>query len=234
MGSVMKGFISTVALASMLLIMTPVPAQANDCSAAYWWRDLRTPSSNDNEYGVKSTGILVTAVNHCVQHRTLYVYGDSNDFVEIGWYRDGTGGQTLDVCTDTTAPHVLVFQMRNGFKSCKPNTPLLTQGESYSFKIENPDHNYSFSFAWGVGSIPNQGLGAYTTNHKQGQAKASTERHRYEDNLRGTFTGVNSLGSSIWHALPNAVIQQGSDPYPYIVCDWSPSYFRVDTLSGCG
>jgi hypothetical protein len=232
--AIVVGFLQAVVVSCVFLVSTAVPSQAANCGPAYDWRDIRTPSTNNNEWGVKASAVLVTGLEPCVQHRTLYVWHSSDDFVEIGWYRDGSSGQSLDLCTNSTAPRVLVFQKRNGAKSCKPNTPVLTGGQSYSFKIQNPEHDLSFTFWWGVGSIPDTALGPYQTDHINGQAKASTERHQYEDSLRGDFTGVNSLGSSVWHALPNVVTQQGGDPYPYIVCSYGSTYLHVNTLSGCG
>jgi hypothetical protein len=230
-----RAFVSTLAIGSLLLVGFAQPAQAVTCtSTSSWFYSVQTTILNPYEYGVKASNILVTGLEPCRQVRSLYVWNNDFDIVEVGWYRDGSSGDHADGCTVSTAPRVLVYQIRNGAVSCKPNTPILTGGQYYSFKVQNPDHNLSFHYFWGVGTIPDTALGPYVTDHTRGQAQISDEAFNAADNLRANYTGVNSLGSSAWHALPTAHLYDGpGNEDPYVVCSWGSTSLRVEPAGSC-
>ncbi len=233
MRPVVRSFLATLMISSFLLVSTALPARAACVGVSNTFYGVDTQNSSMFEYGAEADNILVTGLEPCNQTRTLYVWRDGNDWVEIGWYRDGTN-QSLSNCTNSTAPRVFVYQLRNGFISCKPNTAILTGGENYSFRVRNPEHNFSFNFYWGAGTIPGTALGSYMTDHSRGAAIMTTEAHQPGDNLRAHFTGVKSLGDSLWHNLPTPLkLEHGVGQAPYIVCSYGTTYLHVEPSGSC-
>jgi hypothetical protein len=234
MTPITRAFISTLAIGSLVLVGSAQPARAGACTSGSAWYYGVWTNQNWNEYGARADNILVTGLEPCRQNRSIFIWDNSDDYVEVGWYRSGSNGDNYTRCTYSTAPRVFVFQVRNGAISCKPNTAILTGGEYYSFKVHNPDHDNDFHFFWGVGSIPGTALGPYTTDHTNGRAMVDTEAYQDGDNLRGHFTGVDSLGASIWHALPNPSLVNGpGNENPYVVCSWGSTFLHVEPSGSC-
>jgi hypothetical protein len=176
---------------------------------------------------------VINASPECIIVRSVYVWDDVDDYVEIGWYQDGAD-QSVTVCTNTTTPHILVFQYRNGAASCRQNTPLLTVGQDYSFKVPNPEHDLDFHFFWDTDLTPDVPIGAYMTGHSNGMARTGTEHHSASGSLRADFRGFNSLGGQgNWHPYSGAYVNVFPPLGGYVVCSWGDTYLHVRANGNC-
>ena len=179
--------------------------------------------------------LVVDPSSDCELMRTLYIQKDEVNWVEVGWYQDGADG-SLDICTDTLTPHVLVYAFVYGYIKCKPSVPTLSAGEEYSFKVANPDHDLDFTYYWDSDSTPDQSLGSYSTLHAKGYPQASDERRNgTDDSLRASFDMTESLGSGGgWHSFPTPVrLEEYRDTSGWAVCSWSGNGLVVRSESTC-
>ncbi len=158
----------------------------------------------------------------CILVRSIYSKVDSDNWVEIGWYKDGSS-QSLDKCDDTTTPHLMVYALVNGFIKCKPGTPALSAGSSYSFRVENPAHDNSFEYFF-QGSPE----GSYATSFTQGLSQAFSERHTSGENLKADFSSLRFLGNAgSWNAWSSVTNGSFGDISGWLFCPVGSNAFNV-------
>lgn len=218
-----------MALLFVTLGLRPEFAAAVTCTVLGSGKGKVADPSVSNQWGGRSSGIsVVDPPSSCPLVRSLYINGiDSDNWVEIGWYKDGTDA-SVSKCDDTTDPHILVWASVNGFRKCKPNPPALSAGETYSFRVDNPDHDNDFVYYWSSDSSPTILLGHYTTDHTSGRPQAATERHYDGENLRVDMSGIKSLRwSGDWDPFPDWYDFSTPGTGDYRICDTGPSLLEV-------
>lgn len=166
----------------------------------------------------------------CGLVRSLYLWTTTNNFVEVGWYQNGSVG-SIAGCPDYVTPHVFAHAFVGGEPMCKQNPPLLPVDPDpvYSFKVDNIGHDLDFTFWWDSDTTPSQTMGDFTTRIAYGWPIFATERHDLSDSLRADLDGVNSLGGGgEWHdvPLPN-YLRINNNISPYGVCSWSSHHLIV-------
>jgi len=89
----------------MLLALGARPAQAVICDSDASWYQVRSPDA-DHQYGGRAEKILVVnPTSDCELTRSLYIYKNGTNWVEVGWYKDGLYA-SLDKCSDSTSPRI--------------------------------------------------------------------------------------------------------------------------------
>jgi hypothetical protein len=158
----------------------------------------------------------------------VYINSDYDNFVEVGWYEEGTFS-SIAKCDDVVAPHVLVYAVVNGFIKCKPSTPQLSAGQNYSFRVDNPDHDHDFTYYWDTDGSPDQLLGNYATDFSKGYPESGDERKNADDSLRADMSSMAVLGGGRgWNDFPSPVsLDQVGNVGGYSVCSWGDSFLEV-------
>jgi len=214
------GFAVTLAVAGLFLAILPAQsALAVTCTNQGWIVDS---FSTDQQFGVRAatnldvnpTGTICTAI------RSVYIIRDlPNNYVEVGWFEDGPD-QPDDPCSYVTTPHILVYAVVDSFVKCKPGTQALTAGQEYSFRVDNPDHDFDYTYYYDDDTTPSISLGFFATDHKAGYPQMATERGTSGENLRAGFGGVNTLGPIAWHVLDDPDVFSQGDVGSWDVCSW--------------
>lgn len=167
--------------------------------------------------------------------RSIYVYDSMTNHFEMGWYQDGNL-QSVGDCPNFQTPHLLMYQQRNGAISCHPNPVGLTVGEDYSFKIANPDHNFTFKYYWDSDASPNILIGTYTGNFSHAKARSGDEHHNSDvaDSLKADFTGMESMNSAdVWGPFPSPALYTNNPVTGWTVCTWGGSTLTVRQSGNC-
>lgn len=188
-----------------------------------------------NEYGAKTTNnSVINPASTCGLVRSVYVWDTADNIVEVGWFEDGTNGSAAK-CSDVLSPHILVYAIVNGFIKCKTGTNALSAGQSYSFRVDNPDHDFDFVYYWDDDTTPNISLGFYATDHRNGFPQSGDERKHPNDSLRASFSGLNSLGGGgAWHAFPSPVnLGSTGNVSGFTVCSWGSTFLHVRATGNC-
>jgi hypothetical protein len=164
----------------------------------------------------------------------MYVIKDTFNLVEVGWYQDGAS-QSLDKCTNTLTPHVLVAAVTNNFWKCKTGTALLTAGQDYSFRVDNVSHDMDFDYYWDSDTSPDIHLGFFGTFHTSGTAEAVDEKHSAGAYLKADFDDFDSLRSGgSWGNLPLPVdLVTVGDVSGWVVCSWSSNHLIARQSGNC-
>lgn len=122
----------------------------------------------------------------------------------------------------------------SGFNKCKQSTAQLTAGQDYSFRVDNPDHDFDFVYYWDDDTTPSISLGFYATDISLGHPHTWDERHDTPDSLRATMSSFNSLsGGGAWQSYPGANIFDTGPTDGWSVCSWSASSLVVKASGGC-
>jgi len=183
----------------------------------------------NNHFGEHAQVMTVNPVTSCVIVRSMYVWKNGDNFVEIGWYKDGTD-QSATKCDDVTTPHVLVYAIVAGHIKCKPSSPAIAAGSWYSYKVENPNHANAFDYYW-----EGWWQGYYTTSFSQGTVDSFSEHHLSGESLTADFNKEKYMGSAGNYSAWEASLEEDTPPYAgYIYCPTGTDAFHVRTLSvGC-
>jgi hypothetical protein len=216
-----RGFAVTLAMTGLFLAILPGPtAFAVTCVNQGWVVDS---FSTDQQYGARAATNLVVnpAGTTCTVIRSVYIIRDlPNNYVEVGYFEDGPD-QPDDPCSYVTTPHILVYAVVDGFVKCKTGTQGLTAGQEYSFRVDNPDHDFDFVYYWDDDTTPSISLGFYATDHRAGYPQMASERGTTSDSLRADFGGVNSLGGAgNWHVLSDPDVFSVGNVGSWDVCSW--------------
>lgn len=125
-------------------------------------------------------------------------------------------------------PHILVYALVNKFVKCKSGTNLLSAGQQYSFRVDNPDHDFDFVYYWDDDTTPNISLGFFSTDHKAGYPQMVSERGTQGDVLRASFGGVNSLGGAgNWNPFGDPTLVSTGFVGDWEVCSWGATSLVV-------
>jgi hypothetical protein len=223
-GIVIASFGVGVLTASTFVILTATPALAVTCTVGH---GVTADNLLQLGYGnrVTTPGIAVrnTSVN-CLRVSTVAIFdtGNSNTWVEVGWYDCGSSGCAAD-CDQVTSPHVLVVRYINRTPTCKPGTPATpvtsppTDGSA--FKVSNPDHDNTFGYFWETSS-----QGSYFVGFSHGFLFAHVgERHYSADSAYGEHNGLGYLGSAgNWNYWEDT--SGSSDVSDYQYCEYSKKH----------
>jgi hypothetical protein len=111
----------------------------------------------------------------------------------------------------------------------------LSGGSDYSFRVDNPDHDFDFVYYWDDDNTPDILLGFYATDHKNGIPNILDERFNSNDSLRARFTGVNTLGSQgNWRELPSPLdLDSWGLLGGFEVCSWGSTSLIVQAYGSC-
>lgn len=228
----LKGFL--VVLVTTFMTVIPFPRTALAACGGFNGFTVKAPLTN--QYGARVLlDYVVNPVTDCGIVRSVAIQTSIQNYVEIGWYEDdGAGGFGFTDCEHYSAPHILVFAAVNGFAKCKPNTQQLTAGESYSFRVDNPDHDFDFVYYWDADTSPNISLGFYATDISTGKPNTWDERHETSDSLRATLSSFNSLSSGgAWQGYPGADLSVSGSTVGWSVCSWSATSLVAKGTGSC-
>lgn len=141
----LRGFVVGVLLGIVVLTFLPLSAAgAVTCQAPLGHGISAYDTDAQNWFGTKvGANKAYNSANQCAQVRSIYVVADASSFAETGWYDAGSSGSIVK-CDPVTTPHLLVYAVVNGFVKCKPGTPALTAGQSYSMNVQNPTGDSTF------------------------------------------------------------------------------------------
>lgn len=147
-----RGFL--VVLVTAFMTWGPLTPAARAACGGFngWW--VTAPSTS--QYGARVLlNYVVNPSTNCGIVRSVTIYTSSQNYVEVGWYEDdGAGGFRFANCDHWASPHILVFAKVSGFNKCKQSTAQLTAGENYSFRVDNPDHDFDFVYYWDGDTTP--------------------------------------------------------------------------------
>jgi len=219
----------------MLLVLSVHPVKAVTCTFNGTGFIVKSKDTVAFEFGARVAFLRAENPSPaCVVLRAMYVIEDAFNLVEVGWYQDGSS-QSLDKCTNTLTPHVLVAAATNNFWKCKTGTAALAAGQEYSFRVDNPNHDLEFEYYWDTDSTPDAYLGFYGTFHTSGTAEAVDEKHSAGAYLKADFDDFDSRGSGgSWHnfPLPTELVATG-DVSGWSVCSWSSNHLMVRQTGNC-
>jgi len=210
----------------LLALLPPQAALAVTCINAGLGVDSL---GTDQQYGVRIGRNLIVNPSGtvCSVVRSAYIVRNWDNFVEVGYYEDGPDWPP-DPCTNVTTPHILVYAIVDRFIKCKAGTSGLTAGQEYSFRVDNPDHDFDFVHYWDDDTTPSISLGFYATDHKSGFPQVVSERATTADSLRGEFHEVNSLGGGgSWNWFGDALSFSNGNVGNWNICSWGPSHLDV-------
>jgi hypothetical protein len=209
-----------------LLGAFPLGAQAIPCAnnAGYGTRGLQA----DHQFGSRVTNnLVINPASTCSIVRSIYIVNSALNFVEVGWFENGPD-YPGDPCDDVSTPHILVYAKVAGHIKCKPATPALNAGQSYSFRVDNPDHDNDFVYYWAGDQTPDISLGYFATGFTRGYAQSGDERTATSDSLRADFSGLNSLGGGGgWHNFENPSTYSEGNVSGFAICSWSGGHLEV-------
>jgi hypothetical protein len=229
-GIIGRSFSATLVAVVWVLAGLPIPAQAGgSCGLQSVYVDS---PDNDRQYGMRvAENLVIDPAAMCGLVRSVYVWSSQNNFVEVGWFQNGSIG-AISGCQDFVRPHVFAHAFVDGEPKCKQDPPLLPVDPDpvYSFKVDNISHDFDFNYWWDTDTTPDQSMGYWGTPFmKYGWPVFATERHNLSDSLRATLDGVNSLGGGgEWHDVPLPISRHiNNDISPYEVCSWSSHHLTV-------
>jgi hypothetical protein len=218
------GFGAGVIAASTFVVLTATPALAVTCTAGH---GVSADNGLQLGYGnrVTNPGIAVrnTSVN-CLRNSNVKIYdpGNTDTWVEVGWYDCGSSGCAAD-CDQVTSSHVLVYRAINGTPTCKPGTPATPvtspPNDGNTFKVANPDHDNTFEYFWETSS-----QGSYFVGFSHGFLFAGVgERHYSGDSAYGEHKELGYLGSAgNWNTWADT--SGRSDVADYVYCEYSKKH----------
>ena len=230
-----RGFVTGIVTVTFLCALMVRPADAVTCTENGTGFIVKSQDSVPNEFGARVAFLRAEDPSPaCVVLRAMYVIDDGFNLVEVGWYQDGAS-QSLDNCTNTLLPHVLVAAVTNDFWKCKTGTAALTAGQDYSFRVDNPNHDLDFDYYWDTDSTPDTYLGFFGTFHVSGTAEAVDEKHSAGAYLKADFDDFDSRGSGGgWHNLPLPVeLVTIGDVSGWSVCSWSSNHLIAKQTGNC-
>ena len=193
--------------------------------------NVNTYPGTQNQYGTRVfENLVINPSTPCGIVRSVFIEDNAANYVEVGWFENNAGAFQFEGCQDFANPHVLVYAVVLGDAKCKANPPSLPLSPDpiYSFKVDNPDHDHDFVYYYDDDKSPSISLGFFATDHTNGFAKTTTERHDPGDSLRGDFFDFNSLGGmGEWHDYPDSNRDEIGNVGGWEVCSWSGHHLSV-------
>lgn len=229
--SVLRSFLVTVLTGGWLLGWLAPAALADTCPTTTGY-GIHS-ASQTSQYGSRvADNLVINPSTPCTIIRTVYIRGDSLNFVEIGYYDDGAATPTQ--CDHFTSPHVLVFALVNNFAKCKPAPPALTANQTYSFRVDNPDHDQDFVYYYDSDTTPDILLGFYATDIIKGYPQMADERWQTSDSLKADFAGVGTLGGGgNWNAYGDPQVFSVQPVNGWQFCSGSGTGMVVRAVGNC-
>lgn len=162
----------------------------------------------------------------CAQVRSVLVWVDIYNYVEVGYFEDASGD--LERCQTFSTPHLLVYAHQGSTTKCKQDPPALLAGGFYKVRVENPDHNNTYQYYLGT-----EYEGYYTVSFTQSYVRSFTERHGSDESLHANMDGLAFMGgSNNWNTWSGTTHASTGGVSGWTYCQDADPHYRV-VASSC-
>jgi hypothetical protein len=176
---------------------------------------------------VSGPGLLVSDYSvtyNCYIVRSVYVYRDANNFVEVGWVED-TQGVSTGCDPAPEGPRAFAYAMVQGSVALCSDEGALPAGEYHGFRVENPDHNYYWTYYIDGDLVAGSGA----TNMWMGKVYSGAERRNNDDNNHAVFDGVKWMGAAdSWNVYDPLVGGRSGPENEFVFCKDSNHKWRSE------